>query len=309
MPQVSFDVVGVGENSIDYVYRLPRLPDLHGASKIEIAGHVVSPGGQVATTLSTCAALGLSASYVGAFGRDSRGTRIQDALRQHGVDLTGARTLDAESRYAVILIEERTGERSVLWHRDPALRITRDELPASLIRGARVLHVDGVDEDVAIAASHIARDAGATVTSDIDHVSARTEELVAAVTVPIFAEGVAEALTGERDLEHALRTLRRRHDGWLCVTRGARGAVLLAGDMMHEVQGHRVEVMDTTGAGDVFRGAFIRALLRGDDPAAVLQFANAAAAISCTRLGAIPSVPTPEEIDALLTGVRLSPRA
>ena len=171
-----------------------------------------------------------------------------------------------------------------------------------MISRARLLQVDGVDEDVAIAAASIARSLGIAVTSDVDRIAGRTRELIAAVTVPIFAEGVPEALTGEPDLERALRALRQHHPGWLCATRGARGAVLLAGQTLHEVAGHQVAAVDTTGAGDVFRGAFIVAMLRGEAPANVLRFANAAAAVSCTRLGAIAGVPTREEVEALLSG-------
>ena len=88
----------------------------------------------------------------------------------------------------------------------------------------------------------------------------------------------------------------------LCVTLGARGAMLLEGDRLHHVPGLPVEVVDTTGAGDVFRGAFITALLRGDSPADILRFANAAAALSCTRLGAIDGIPAIEEVLAFADG-------
>jgi sugar/nucleoside kinase (ribokinase family) len=109
-------------------------------------------------------------------------------------------------------------------------------------------------------------------------------------------------LTGEADLETALRVIRRRHRGLLCVTLGSRGAMMLEGDRVHRAPGFAVHAVDTTGAGDVFRGALIYALLRGDDPAGMLRFANAAASISCTRPGAIASVPTVAETDAVLAG-------
>jgi len=113
---------------------------------------------------------------------------------------------------------------------------------------------------------------------------------------------VPAALTGESDPERALRVLRRRHDGPLCVTLGAGGAMLLAGDHLHHVPAFTVDTVDTTGAGDVFRGALIYALLRGDDPISMLRFANAAAAIACTREGAIGGVPTLAEVEALISG-------
>jgi sugar/nucleoside kinase (ribokinase family) len=174
-------------------------------------------------------------------------------------------------------------------------------VPQAVIAGARLLHVDDVDEEAAIAAAGVARAAGIPVTSDLDRVGTRTEALVAAVTIPIFAEQVPAALTGEGDVERALRKLRRTHSGLLCVTLGSRGAMLLDGDQLHHVPAPRVDAVDATGAGDVFRGGFIYALLRGDTPPDILRFANAAAAASCTRQGAMDSVPTLADVEALAT--------
>lgn len=294
------DVVGLGENSVDYVYRLPGPPSPN--AKLPITARRVSCGGQVATTLSTCAALGLQAAYVGTFGDDENGGVIREALERRGVGTTHALVCPAPNRYAVILIDERTGERTVLWERDPRLRLRPDEVPRDLIAGARLLHVDGVDIDAAIAAARFATEAGIPVTSDIEDVGSDTAALVASVTVPIFAEHVPAALTGEPDIERALHLLRRQHAGLLCVTLGMRGALLLEGDRLHRVPAFPVAAVDTTGAGDVFRGAFIYALLRRDAPADILRFAAAAAAVSCTREGAMDSVPTLAEIDRVLTG-------
>ena len=300
-----YDVVGVGANSVDAVYVLPEFPRPAGpAAKLKIRSHRLSPGGQMATALCTCAALGLRTSYVGAFGNDDNGRRIRDELARRGVGTEAATTRAVPNRHAVILIDERHGERIVLWDRDPQLALRRDEVPAALIAGARLVHVDDEDEAMAIVAARLARGAGVPVTSDIDRVTERTRELADAVTMPIFAEHVPEALTGERDMQRALGALRAAHHTLLCVTLGSRGAMLLAGDRLEHVPGFPVDVMDTTGAGDVFRGAFIYALLRGDAPADVVRFANAAAAVACTREGAIGGVPTLDEIN-----FRLKPEA
>jgi sugar/nucleoside kinase (ribokinase family) len=303
------DVVGVGANSVDYVYRLPQFPRPDSpAAKLRITAHLVACGGQTATALCTCAAMGLRTAYVGATGSDPNGERIRGELAGRGVDVAHVRVREAINPFAVILLDERQGERVVLWDRSAALALRPDEIDAPLIRRARLVHVDDVDEEAAIGAARLAREAGVPVTSDIEAVTARTEELVATVTIPIFAEHVPAALTGERDLERALRTIQRvrlkpdaaRAD-LVCVTRGARGAMLLAGDRLYHEPGLPIAAVDTTGAGDVFRGAFIVALLRGDPPDAVLRFANAAAALSCTRLGAIASVPGLEETTALVS--------
>lgn len=298
-----FDVIGVGECSVDEVYRLPLFPQPHGPSaKLRVTSRTVSPGGQVATALCTCASFGLRTAYVGAVGRDDHGRLVRDALGRHAVDISHVVTRDAATRYAVILIDARNGERVVLWDRDPRLGLSPSELPAAAIGDARLLHVDNLDEDTAIVAAGMARAHGRPVTTDIDIVGPRTEELVDLVSVAIFGEHILAEYAGEHDAEHALRTLRTRHrDTMLCVTLGARGAMLLEGDRLHRVAGHAVTAVDTTGAGDVFRGGFIYALLRGDAPDRVLGFANAAAAVSCTREGAMGGVPTRAQVERLLS--------
>ena len=295
----TFDVVGIGENSVDVVCRIPGLPSAN--SKMPITSRRLLTGGQVATAMCTCARLGVRASYVGTFGNDDQARTIRETLQAYGVDTAHALTRDVPNRCAVILIDDRTGERSVLWERDPALVLRPDDLPLDVIRAARVVHVDNIDEETAIAAARLARAAGAEVTTDIDVITARTPDLVAAATFPIFAEHVPAALTGEPDPERALRQLRQRHDGRLCVTLGARGALMLDGDRLYQTAGFAVEAVDTTGAGDVFRGALIVALLRGDGPEEMLRFACAAAAVSCTREGAIGGVPSAADVTEVLT--------
>jgi sugar/nucleoside kinase (ribokinase family) len=292
------DVVGIGENSVDIVYRLPGAvaPNV----KLPILSRRTLPGGQVATTLCACARLGLTASYVGVFGSDEHATLIRSVLGSHGVDTSCAPQRDAANRHAVILVDEGSGDRCILWQRDAALMLAVNELPRERIRAARVVHVDAVDEEAALAAARLGRDAGADVTTDIDRVTPLTRELLAAATFPILAADVPSVLTGESDPERALRALRARHPGRLCVTLGARGAMLLDADRLHHVPAVPVDAIDTTGAGDVFRGALIYSLLRGDDPETMLRFANAAAAISCTREGAIAGIPTLDEIESLL---------
>jgi sugar/nucleoside kinase (ribokinase family) len=292
------DVVGIGENSVDLVYRVPHFAG--AGDKIRATACRRLLGGQVATTLCTCAALGLRTRYVGTFGSDEHGRLVRAELEQRGVDTTPALVRYAPNRHAVILVDERNGERTVVWQRDPALTLRPDQVTSEQLAGARLLHVDNVDEDAAIAAARLGRDAGMIVTTDIDQVGPNTPALLAAATFPILAERVPQALTGETDAARALRAMRTLHQGMLCVTLGSNGSMLLVDDTLHHVPAFRVEAVDTTGAGDVFRGALIFSLLRGDGPEDMLRFANAAAAVSCTREGAIAGVPALDEIRRLL---------
>ena len=297
------DVVGLGENSVDLVYRLPSWPAPGSAdAKLQVIDSRLRFGGQVTTTLCACAALGLRTAYVGAFGDDEHGRQLRATLIGRGIDLQLATIRELPTRHALILIDERTGERVVLWQRDPGLTMKPGDLPADLIADTRVLHVDAVDPDASIAAAALARRAGRHVTSDIDRADAAASALIAAVTIPILAEHVPAALTGEADAAAALRQLRQPHHEMLVVTQGARGALVLHRrdeDRVDQVPGFEVTVTDSTGAGDVFRGAFIAALLRGDAPVDIVRYANAAAAVSCTKPGAMDSVPTADEIGKL----------
>lgn len=297
-----FDVVGIGENSVDLVYRLSGAPAPN--AKFRASAHSVSCGGQVATTLAACAAMGLRTTYLGTFGDDDNGQRARDVLTGAGVDISHAVVRPAPNRHAVILVDERNGDRTVVWHREPSLVMRADDIPSSIVSHARLVHVDDLDEAASIAAARIAVGAGVVVTSDIDRVSDQTTALMALSTVPIFSAHVPSELTGERDPERALRALRKKHSGWLCVTLGTGGAMLLDGDRLHHAPAFVVDAVDTTGAGDVFRAAFIYALLQKQSPADILRFACAAAAVSCTREGAIASVPTLEESQVLTSAGR-----
>jgi len=286
---------------VDYVYRLPASPRADSpTAKMRISSHSMQCGGQMATALSACAAMGLRTAYLGAMGDDPNGTRIRDELVRRGIDLTHCVVRRGVNQFAVIAVEEKTGERIVLWDRDDCLLLTPSEVSARAVASARLVHVDDVDQEAAILAATLAREAGVPATSDIDRVTDRTDALVDAVSVPIFAEHVPPAITGEDDPERALRKLRRRHPGLLCITLGPRGSVILDGDQMIHEPAIPVHAVDTTGAGDVFRAAFIHALLRGESARDILRFANATAAVSCMRPGAIASVPTLEEANAAM---------
>lgn len=294
-----FDVAGFGESSIDFVHVLPELPG-PGIAKLPIESQYESCGGQVATALAACAALGLKAAYLGPLGDDANGRRIRDELGSRGVDLSRMAVRRAATRYAIVLVEKRRGERMVLSSRDPGLNLDVGEITTRLVEGTRVLHLDDTDEAASIEIARRGRDVRAIVTCDVESVSGRTAELLSHVSIPILAGTVPQMLTGVTGVESSLRALRRRHQGMLCVTLGDRGAAALDGDRFVSVPAVQVEAVDTTGAGDVFRAGFIYGVLREWPVERMLRFANAAAAISCRSKGAMTSVPTLDQVEGHL---------
>lgn len=294
----TWDVVGLGANSIDFVYLLPAFPQSEGwLSKMRISRRFVAAGGQTATALSACAHFGLRAKYLGATGCDDNGRLAREELERRGVDAADVVVRDATNQYAVIVMDEHAGERTVLWDRDERLALDHGDLRLDSLESARLLHVDDVDQPSAIRGARRARELGLPVTSDLDRLTPLTADLVSAVTIPIFAEQLPSQLTGIDDVVGALRELRKGHDGLLIVTRGAAGALALDGDRVIESPGFHVDVRDTTGAGDIFRAGFIYATLRGWPTERALRFANATAGLSCTKYGAMNGIP---DLDAAL---------
>lgn len=301
------DVVGFGASSVDYVNLLPCAPGGAAAeTKLRINSHFVACGGQVATMLATCSGLGLTTRYLGPIGNDENARKVRADLEARKVDLSQVITREAHNQFAVVLVDQSTGERTVLWHRDPRLIMDGFDIDAAILQG-RVLHVDDVDEEASIRVARLAVAAGIPVTSDLDRMTERTPELVRSVTVPIFAEHLPPLLTGERDPERGLRRLRKDHPGLLCVTLGTNGAMALDGDRIVHSPAFEVNAVDTTGSGDVFRAGFVYGMLAGWSTEEVLRFSNAAAAVSVTRFGAMAGAPSLAEVTELLERGRTLP--
>ncbi len=299
-PLPDVDVVGVGANSIDQVVRIASgIETLAATGKSRAKAPRLSSGGQTATAMCACAALGLRVRYIGVFGGDEHGRRVRADIAARGVDVSGSVDADAPNAGAVIVVDG-AGRRLVLWRRDERLRLPPEDIDADALRGSRAVHVDDVDVPAALHAASLARALGIPVTSDIEQAGGEAERLVRAVTHPIFDHNAPEALTGERDPERALRKIRRWNPGLLCMTLAEQGAAALDGDVFHLAPAAPVRVVDATGAGDVFRAGFLFGLLRGWAAPQLLRFANAAAAASCTRVGAIASVPPLSAVDELL---------
>lgn len=308
------DVIGLGENSVDRVMVVPRLPGAPGApSKMRVAAAVRSCGGQVATTMAACASLGLRAAYAGTVGADNDGRLVRDTLIARGVDVVHLHTIaGAITRWASVLVDAASGERVVMWNRDASLTLSEDQVDAIDVNAARLVHVDDSDIDASIRLGLAARKAGRLVTTDIDAQGAwevrdaQVRQLLTIATHLILSEDALAQLSGESDPERGLRSLRRQCGGVLSVTLGSRGAMALDADRIVMAPAFSVTAVDTTGAGDVFRAGFIAALLAGRSLEHTLRFANASAALSCTRVGAIGGVPTLKETETLLAGYRRS---
>jgi len=284
------DVVGLGLNAMDTICVVPRFPRPN--TKTHLREVRVEPGGQVATALATCTRLGLRARYIGSVGTDDWGKAQLASLRAENLDLHVREVEDAGSQVAIILLEEGVGERTILWRRDPRLNYPVEDLRREMIHGARILHLDGCDSAAALQAARWAKEAGMPVVIDIDEVyDESTHELLRMVDYLIASSDFAE---DPRELADRYRC------PVIGITRGADGAVFVNRGQLMKSTAFKVPVADTTGAGDVFHGAFIYALLQNWPLEDVIRFAHAVAGMKCMHIGARRGIPTISEVRAFL---------
>ena len=220
------------------------------------------------------------------------------------MDISAARTVPgATNQFAVILVDGRTGERTVLWDRDPALTVEPADVPRDAIVSGRILIVDCHQTAASAQAARYAREAGIPTILDVEKVRPGIADLLQNIDAIIAAQEFPAALTGHEQLGRALEAIGREFGAAIVtVTLGAEGTLTWCRGREIRTPGFQVDCVDSTGAGDVFRGAFAAGCLKSTDEELedVLTYANAVAALNCRALGSRGGIPTPDEVEQLL---------
>ena len=297
------DAIGFGTNAVDFLIEVPEYPVYN--SKVELNDYTRAAGGEVATTMAGLSRLGLLTSYIGRFGDDDAGEIGRRSLENDGVGLEFAETIaGARTQIAFIVIDARTGERTVIWKRDPKLAYSAGEAPLEALRNAKVLHFTPHDVDACVAMAREAKRLGVLVSADIDNIFPGAEELFKLVDIFIASSEVPGRLFGESDARSALNRIQERFGCRVAgVTLGSRGSLLLCEDTFIESRGYEVPggCRDTTGAGDSCRVGLLYGLLRGAQVEESARYANAVAALKCRAVGARTALPTETELQDFIS--------
>lgn len=164
-----FDAVGFGLNAVDHLIVVPEYPEFD--TKVRFTEYEKSAGGQTASAMVSLQRLGLKTAYAGRFGSDEDGRFGLRAIEYEGVNLDFAEMIDgADNQIAFIMIDSRSGERTIIWDRDERLSYRPDEVPLELATRGRVLHLDAHDPPACAVMARVARDLGTVITADIDNV-------------------------------------------------------------------------------------------------------------------------------------------
>lgn len=298
------DVLTVGLNSMDLLALVDPFPAPN--SKHPLHSFTQLPGGQAASAAVALARLGFRTEYIGRYGDDAFGRAGLASLEPDAVHHARAIVVpDASSQFAIILVERATGGRTVLWHRHPGLALQAEDIPDPAVANARVVLVDCHETAAVTSVARRARRAGTRTVVDVERVRPGIMDLLREIDVVIAAEGFPEACTGTASLGGALEKLQRDTGApVVCATLGERGSLTRCGGEELYVPAFAGDVVDTTGAGDMFRAGFIAGWLLADGAAdlrQVLRYASAVAFLKCRVLGARGGAPTRAEVGAFLS--------
>jgi sulfofructose kinase len=298
-----FDVVGFGTNAVDYLIVVPDYPEKYG--KIRLSEHYQLAGGEIATTMVGLQRLGLKTSYVGNFGDDQEGKFGLQTLIDEGVDVTFSKQIeDTKTQIAFIIIDQKNGERTVIWDRDPKLSIDAKSVSVEPAEKCKVLHFTPHDTAACVKMAKAAKLSNAIVSIDADNVFDGIASLLESVDILITSQEFPEKLIGIKDRKSALREMKSRFGcGIVGMTLGDKGSLLLCEDTFIRTKGFDVPngCKDTTGAGDAFRVGLIYGLLKRESVEESARMANAVAALKCREIGARTALPIKEELDELLS--------
>ena len=296
-----FDVLGIGVVSIDdllYVETFPA-PD----EKVPVRRSERQCGGLTGTSLVAAAKLGAQCGFGGLLGYDELSSTVEQAFLNHGVDVGPAvRREDARPVHAVIVVAETGHTRNIFFNITAPIGADIAGPSEDTIRDSRVLFIDSVGIEGALRATEIARTAGRPVVADFEHDDhPRFAELMNQVDHLVLSEGFAKRITGAASGLAAAKELWNAKRTAVVVTGGAAGVWYTTdGSDVRTQAAFPVDVVDTTGCGDVFHGAYAVALARGDGLVERVRFAAAAAALKATKAGGQAGAPTREQVERFL---------
>lgn len=308
------DITAVGEILIDLTQS--------GVNELGIPEFAANPGGAPANLAVAAARLGASAAFIGKVGTDSFGTFLRNTLMENHVDVSGMVTDEVSRTTLAVVAVDKTGERTFSFYRDPSadVNLRAEEISEEQLKNTRFLHFGSVSlttDPARTATLHAARTAkahGALISYDPNYRASlwpdeqtaiqRMIEPLEMVDVLKVSDEELPLLTGTEDLDAGSAMLAAKGIRLVLVTLGANGAYYRFGEETGHVPGVKVTVGDTNGAGDTFFGATLAQLsklesldaLTGETLRKILTVSNKAAAITTSRRGAIPAMPTAEEV-------------
>jgi 2-dehydro-3-deoxygluconokinase len=301
------DIVSIGEP----LFELNQPP----GEAIYKAGH----GGDTSNAAIAAARQGAKVAYVTAVGADQFGESFLALWKGEGVDVSAVKTSPVAHTGLYFVTHGRTGHVfSYMRAGSAASRVTPDDMPLAMIRGAKVVHASGISQAISSSAAdavfhalRAARDAKVTTSYDtnlrlrlwpLDRARAVIHAAVALADILRPSIDDARQLTGLDDADAIADYYLALGPKIVAITLGDSGALVATRDKRERIAPRPAKVVDATGAGDMFTGAFLAEYLRTGDPFAAGRYANVAAALSTEGYGAVAPMPKRAAVEAAMMG-------
>ncbi len=296
-----WDILGLGVATVDdllYVSSFP-VPD----TKMQVLHTERHGGGLTATALVAAARLGAHCGYAGVMGHDEISTFVEQDLAHEGIDTSLiVRRDDAQPLHAIIIVDRTAHTRTILFSANGRAGADDTLPPADVIRSSGLLFMDDYGAVGNLRAARIAREAGIPVVADFERPEwPGFDDVFPLVNHLILSSRVATKITGESNPEQAALKLWTPDREIVAVTCGVDGCWYLDADQIPRHQkAFSVDVVDTTGCGDVFHGAYSWALVQGMPLPERIRIASATAALKATQPGGRRGIPTWEMLRQFL---------
>jgi len=296
-------IVGLGMAALDIILRSREMPTWEKG--VRMSAIAIEGGGPVATAMVAVSRLGVSAGFIGTIGSDRLGAIKMQTLVEYGLDVSHVVTRPGpEDQTVIVQVHQETGERVFSGLEIVRVPLNAAEIDRDYITSAQYLHLDGWHPDAALQAAKWMHQAGKTVMLDGSStrgpISASMRALVEESDILICGSGFGPALTGLEnpwDVGEAIVDMGPRIT---VQTEGKDGSYTVTREERFHIPAFDVDVVDTTGAGDVFHGAYLVGLLQGWDLRTVTYFSTAVSAIKCTQLSGRRGIPTFDQVISFL---------
>jgi sulfofructose kinase len=294
------DVVGIGASLFDTIMVVGAYPQEDTKQRAELM--LQQCGGPVATALVAAARLGAHGSYLGTLADDFFAAAMEAEFKTYGVDVSHVvKKPGSASPSSIIIVARNRASRTIVWEKGTVPAPLPSEIPEAEVRQAKVLHLDGNHRDAALSAARIARKNGVKVSLDAGSQYPGIAAVVAVTDFLVTSEEFALNFTKRTDPKAAAEAIYRQYQPEIIiVTQGKRGGFYYNGKEFKEYPAYQVAVVDTTGAGDVFHGAFVYGYLQGWDWGRITRFASAVSALKCTRPGGRTGIPSLNEVEEFI---------
>jgi len=285
-------IAGAGISCLDYIVTSPQVP--WGDTAL-VSGFAVQGGGLVATAMVACARLGAECRLFSLLGDDQVADIVIAEFEAEGVGVDGVvRIAGGESPFSFIHVDDKSGERTIFHRSGASLGDRSPSIDLSSVASCSATLIDDIYPRLALATARKSREHGVPVVADLVPNETNTQ-LLEFTDVLIAPRHYARDIGFDDQPEKALDAIHELGPKTAVVTLGSEGWVFSDPHGRGSGSAYKVDVVDTTGAGDTFHGAFAYALARGWDTRRCCDFASAVAGIKCTKPGGRTGLPSLDE--------------